>query len=161
MPVGVEDGREMCHHWVRVSVATQTLQLIEGSVEVARFACSTSRIGIGFDEGSLRTPLGLFRVARKIGDGADVGTIFRGRLAVGMWQPGFGGGDLVLTRILWLEGMQRRNENTIGRYIYVHGTNHEELLGRPASDGCVRLGAKDLLAVYEAMEEGGLVQIWP
>lgn len=148
------------HPRIEVSVATQRLALWDGHQLVAGWPCSTSKFGLGFTEGSQQTPLGAFRVGEKHGDGAPAGTIFKSRQPVGLWTPGMDTtGDLVLSRILWLDGLEKRNANTRARYIYIHGTNDERAIGRPASHGCVRLRNADMIALYERVPAGTPVWI--
>jgi lipoprotein-anchoring transpeptidase ErfK/SrfK len=131
-----------------------------GNELLRRFTVSTSRHGAGTKEGSFKTPLGNFRIREKHGEGEACRTIFRSRKAVGKWTPGENlEADLVLTRILWLEGLDEDNANTYDRFIYFHGTNHEDLLGTPASQGCVRLGNADMLELYDLVPEGTPVTI--
>lgn len=143
-----------------VSIATQTLRLWDGHRLVKEWPCSTSKFGIGFAEGSNKTPLGTFVVAEKHGAGAASGTIFKSRVAVGAWQPGqVTNEDLVLTRILRLGGLEQRNANTFARYIYIHGTNDEQLIGQRGSHGCVRLANQHMIEIFDAVPEGTLVSI--
>jgi transposase-like protein len=147
---------------IEVSIDDQELRVLEASEIIARFPVSTSAKGTGFKEGSLRTPVGRFRIARSIGEGEPWGTIFKGRVPVGLWQPGDGSaGDLVLTRILTLDGLDKRNANTLSRFIYIHGTNDEQHIGQPASHGCVRLRNDDMIRLFELMTEGDEVHILP
>lgn len=133
-----------------VSLAHQSLELREDGRFLGRYPVSTSKFGPGSEEGSYCTPLGAFRICEKFGEKAAPGTIFRGRVPVGCWTPGeTSDEDLVLTRILRLEGLDPDNANTYERYIYIHGTNHEELLGTPASMGCVRMAAGDLMELFD------------
>ena len=145
---------------LRVSVAAQTLELLDpatGAV-VRRYPVSTSRYGLGTEPGSLRTPLGRFRIGEKFGAGQPLGTVFRAREPVPAVDPAVAltsaEADLVLTRILWLEGAEPGNANTRGRYIYLHGTNHEAALGRPASHGCVRMANADVAELFELVPTG-------
>ncbi len=129
-----------------------------------RYPASTARKGAGSEPGSFKTPVGLFRIAEKIGAGAPPCTIFRSRLPVGIWPGALPDGispgeDLVLTRILWLEGLEEQNANTYGRYIYIHGTNHESELGTPASCGCIRMSNRDIIELFDMVDEGTLVHI--
>jgi len=125
--------------------------------------CSTSKFGIGQRAGSNRTPLGLHRIAQKIGGGWPVGTVFKGRKPVGfMWR----GLPLapITTRILWLEGLEPGfnrggNVDSFARYIYIHGTGDEPGLGRPASHGCIHLAADDLVPLFDKLGVGTLVWI--
>lgn len=144
---------------IEISVSTQTLSLWDGTRQVKVWPCSTSKFGIGFDEGSNRTPLGAFRIGEKFGAGAPLHTIFKARRPAGEWDPAHKtDDDLILARILWLEGEESRNANTKGRYIYIHGTNGEELVGRAASHGCVRLRNPDVAELFDSVETG--VPVW-
>ncbi len=145
---------------IEISVPEQELRLVEGDQVVAAFPVSTSKFGIGSEEGSFKTPCGRFRVAERIGDGMPEGTIFRSREPIGQWDPSVSEpGDLVLSRILWLEGLEAGNANTKDRYIYIHGTNHEGEIGQPASIGCVRMRNADVVTLFAAVEEGTAVEI--
>ncbi|MGV3662037.1 MAG: L,D-transpeptidase family protein [Prosthecobacter sp.] len=145
---------------IEVSIGQQLLRLYDGHRIVREWPCSTSIFGIGFTEGSNRTPLGSFVVKEKHGDGAESGTIFKSRQPVGQWTPGMETkSDLVLTRILWLHGLEPRNANTFNRYIYIHGTNDEASIGRAASHGCVRLRNRDVMALFDLAPVGTPVWI--
>ena len=145
---------------LEVSVATQTLRLWDGTRVVKSWPCSTSKFGIGFQEGSNRTPLGAFRVMEKHGNGAPLHTIFKSRQPVGEWTPGDKvEADLILARILWLEGAEERNANTKERYVYIHGTNQEELIGRIGSHGCIRMKNLDVVELYDIIDVGTPVYI--
>ena len=145
---------------IEVTVSDQTLRLKEGETVVKSYAISTSKFGIGTTEGSNCTPLGGFSIAERIGDGAPSGTIFRGRQPVGLWDSSqVVEDDLVLTRILWLEGTDPENANTKSRYIYIHGTNQEDLLGTPASHGCIRMSNLDVIDLFERVETGTRMHI--
>jgi lipoprotein-anchoring transpeptidase ErfK/SrfK len=148
------------HPRIEVSIGMQRLRLFDGPHLVHEWPCSTSKFGLGFIEGSNKTPLGSFIVIEKHGDGAESGTIFKSRQPVGLWQPGMETKtDLVLTRILWLQGLEGRNANTYKRYIYIHGTNDENSIGRPASHGCVRMRNKDVTELFDLVPEGTPVWI--
>ena len=140
---------------LHVSVARQTAEVRAASGKVLRsFPVSTSRYGLGSEPGSLRTPLGHFRIAEKIGDGAPLGTVFQSRVSTGDSGLHVTEGDLVLTRILWLDGLEEHNGNTHDRYIYFHGTNHESRIGQPASHGCIRLRNSDMVELFNLVETG-------
>lgn len=124
---------------------------------------STSRFGIGQKKNSNRTPLGMHRIARKVGGGWPVGAVFKSRELVGFaWQ---GWKEAAIThRILWLEGLQPGfnrggNVDTFERYIYIHGTGDEPTIGRPASHGCIHVSGADLLPLYDLLPQGTLVWI--
>jgi lipoprotein-anchoring transpeptidase ErfK/SrfK len=145
-----------------VSVAEQEVVLVEGDLVAARWDVSTSRFGLGSAEGSFRTPTGRFRICEKIGDGAPPGMIFKSRIPTGDLArigPDGGDEDLVLTRILWLEGLDPENANTRDRYIYFHGTNREDLIGTPASHGCIRLRNTGMIELFDRVAVGTPVEI--
>jgi len=144
---------------VVVDPEIQRTFLYEDDALVKEYIVSTGRGGLGFDDGFNRTPTGLFKIEAKYGDGAEKGTVFDSREPTGeVWtsdpeNPLNKGENLkrgvVLTRILWLGGMEDCNENTIGRYIYFHGTRHEGKLGRPNSAGCICMSNDDIIDFYD------------
>lgn len=145
---------------ILVDVASQRLHLLaDDGTPTASWPVSTSKFGLGSGEGSFRTPTGRFRIAEKIGDGAPPWMIFRSRIPTGTLAGPGGEEDHVLTRILWLEGLDPENSNTSDRYIYIHGTNQEELIGTAASHGCVRLRNGDMITLFERVEAGDSVAI--
>jgi L,D-transpeptidase YbiS len=137
---------------IHISVREQRLTLKSGQKKLGVYPISTSRFGLGTEEGSMKTPTGRFRVAEKIGDGMPVGTVFKNRRPVKVSKKLLREADLVMTRILWLDGLEPGNANTHERFIYIHGTNHEENLGEPASHGCIRMRSADLLELYELVQ---------
>lgn len=127
------------------------------------YRISTSRFGIGQSAGSNCTPLGLHRIAEKIGGGWPVGTVFKGRQPVGFTWQGRPRAPIT-TRLLWLEGLEPGfnrggNVDSQARYIYIHGTGDEPTLGRPASHGCIHVAADDLIPLFEILPTGTLVWI--
>jgi lipoprotein-anchoring transpeptidase ErfK/SrfK len=145
---------------IEVSIGTQTLGLWDGTRLVKQWPCSTSKFGVGFREGSNRTPLGAFRVAEKHGEGMSQRTVFKARAPAGEWNPADPStDDLIVSRILWLEGAEGRNANTKDRYIYIHGTNEERRVGQTGSHGCVRLRNADVAELFEAVPVGTPVWI--
>jgi phosphoserine phosphatase len=140
----------------------QTLSVMEGEHCLRQFIISTATKGMGFTPDSYRTPTGRFQIAGKIGTAAPSGTIFKNRIACGLWQQGdIEHHDLVLTRILLLNGLEPENANSRDRHIYIHGTNQEEKLGRPASHGCIRLGNAEMLELYDMVDEGMELLVQP
>jgi L,D-transpeptidase YbiS len=133
---------------IEISIPLQTLELHSPAGLVRTYPVSTSKFGVGSEEGSYRTPLGAFRIAEKIGEGAPLGAVFKSRIPTGEIAGQGGEEDLVLTRILRLDGLDPENANTLSRYIYIHGTNHEALIGQPASHGCVRLRNADMVDLF-------------
>ena len=145
---------------IRVTLADQRLVLLDNLQELKSYPVSTSRFGPGSDEGSFKTPLGQFLICEKLGDNAEPFTIFRSRIPVGTWiSADPGDEDLVLTRILRLQGLEEDNANSYQRYIYIHGTNHEQSIGSPASHGCIRMRNQDILELYELTPVGTPVSI--
>jgi L,D-transpeptidase YbiS len=144
---------------IRISVPDQRLDLLCGEAILASFPVSTSRFGLGFGEGSLQTPVGKFKIGEKTGAGAPSGTVFRDRIPLALDEAPLPTDDLVLSRILWLDGLEERNANTRDRFIYIHGTNHEEEIGRPASHGCIRMKNADLIALFDRVPLGAEVVI--
>ncbi|SKB09164.1 L,D-transpeptidase catalytic domain [Prosthecobacter debontii] len=145
---------------IEVSVGTQHLALWNGFHQVKSWPCSTSKFGLGYTEGSNKTPLGGFVIREKHGHGAPAGTIFKSREPVGLWTPEIEtADDLILSRILWLEGVEKRNANTYKRYIYIHGTNDVRHIGRPASHGCVRLANESVIELFDLVTVGTSVWI--
>ena len=147
-----------------VDTKKQEATLMDGDREICRYPVSTALKGLGCEEGSYKTPTGSFKIAQKIGEGAAPGAVFRGRVATGeIWsahEPQKNSSDdLILTRILWLEGLDAANANTFQRYIYFHGTNQEDLLGTPTSHGCIRLSNKDVMDLFDRVPVGTLVTI--
>ena len=128
---------------------------------LAAYPVSTSQFGLDSKEGSFKTPTGKFRIAEKIGDGMSVGTVFKSRRPVKATKKMLREDDLVMTRILWLDGLEPRNANTHGRYVYIHGTNHEEDLGTAASHGCIRMKNEDVVELFDRVAEGTPVEIKP
>lgn len=137
-----------------ISISAQTLRYGE-----LVFPCSTGRAGIGTEPGSGRTPTGLFEICSLHGENAPLMTVFRGRLPVGTYPTAARGEDAILTRILALHGLEPHNANTRSRYIYIHGTNEVELLGTPASHGCVRLSPQDMRTLFDRVRLGTRVVI--
>jgi phosphoserine phosphatase len=147
---------------LEVSVASQVLRVLRDGVVLRSFRVSTGLAGVGSEEGSLRTPLGHFEISEKIGAGQPAGTIFRSRVPAGCWLPGSPTtGDLILTRILRLRGLEDHNANTAARFIYLHGTNDEASIGSPASHGCIRLTNQDIIELFDLVDPGSPLHIYP
>ncbi len=150
-----------------VSIETQRLFVCMNDTIVERYDCSTSRFGNGNRENSLKTPLGLHRIKEKFGEGAPAGRIFRDREDTGEdWDHSQNGDNLILTRILRLEGLEEGINKGSGidsyeRYVYIHGTGREDLIGTPLSHGCVCMRNLDVIRLFETVKEGTLVYIDP
>lgn len=143
-----------------VSVPDQTLALIDDGVVVARYPVSTSKFGLGDSSGSYATPLGAMKIASKIGGNAPLGAVFKNRSMTGeILQPNAPGRDPIVTRILWLRGMERQNARAFARNIYIHGTPEERLIGRPASFGCIRMRSRDVAQLFNAVNVGTKIEV--
>ena len=137
---------------IDISIKDQRLTLTRDGESIRSYPVSTSHFGIGTEEGSMKTPLGSFRIAEKIGDSAAPGTIFKARVALGPDDPLPDTEDFVTTRILWLDGLDEENANTRGRYIYIHGTKHEDKIGTPDSHGCIRMRNTDVIELFDLVD---------
>jgi UDP-N-acetylmuramate--L-alanine ligase len=150
-----------------VDAERQTGTWFEDGKAVVQWPVSTARLGIGGAENSYRTPPGWHRIERKIGQNATSGTRFVAREPNGeIWSGEDSDDDLILTRVLTLRGLEEGVNSGTGccsleRYIYIHGTNQQQLLGRPASHGCVRMSNEAVCALFERIEEGDYVFIAP
>lgn len=143
-----------------ISVRDQKLMLLANGSKVTTYPVSTSRFGLGDGWGSMATPVGLLQVATKIGDNAPPGAVFHNRRFTGeVLRPNAPGRDPITTRIIWLRGLEASTAHAYRRCIYIHGTNEERFIGRPASFGCIRMKAKDVADLYQRIPLGAIVQI--
>ena len=131
----------------------------KGDTPISSYPVSTSRFGVGAEEGSMKTPTGRFRVAEKIGDEMPTDTVFQSRVPVRPGDPLPPTEDFVMSRILWLDGLEEHNANTRDRFIYIHGTKHEDKIGIPDSHGCVRMRNADVAELFTLVDEGTHVLI--
>ena len=144
---------------LHVSIASQTLTLLEDDEPVAHYLVSTALKGAGECSGSEQTPRGHHVIRAKIGAGAPCGAVFRGRRPTGeVWTPDLHeqhpGRDWILSRILWLSGTEPgRNRlgqcDSMRRYIYIHGTPDSEPMGEPRSHGCIRMRNADIIDLFD------------
>jgi hypothetical protein len=149
-------------HRIVVSVADQSLEVRRNEHVIGRYPISTSKFGLGDQPGRGGTPLGRLEIARKIGDGAPLGAVFKDRRRTGeVLKPDAPGRDPIVTRILWLKGLESENRNAFDRYIYIHGTAEERNVGRPVSYGCIRMKSRDVLRVFNTVGIGAEVDIIP
>jgi Uncharacterized protein conserved in bacteria len=144
---------------IHVSIRDQRLTLKEDETPIRTYPVSTSRFGVGTEQGSMKTPTGRFSVAEKIGGATPSGTVFQSRVALKPGDPLPPTEDLVMSRILWLDGLEEHNANTRDRFIYIHGTKHEDKIGTPASHGCVRMRNADVVELFTLVDEGTHVLI--
>jgi L,D-transpeptidase YbiS len=138
---------------IDISIRDQQLTLTRDGETLRSYPISSSRFGIGTKEGSFKTPTGNFRISQKIGGEMAGGTIFRSRVPLGPEDPLPSTEDLVMSRILWLDGLDQHNANTRDRFIYIHGTKHEDKIGTPASHGCIRMRNDDVVELFELVDE--------
>ncbi|MEE9446285.1 MAG: L,D-transpeptidase [Cocleimonas sp.] len=153
-----------------VSAYEQTLFLIRNKKALKTYKISTASAGLGNQSGSYKTPLGVHQIVKKFGDNAELGSIFKGRENTGKIAKILqksnerSESDNITTRILWLSGLQNGVNKGEGidshkRYIYIHGTDEEGRLGQPASHGCIRMANKDVVELFNKVENGTLVNI--
>ncbi len=147
---------------VLISVPDQKLAVVKDGQLVARFPVSTSRFGTGDQLSSYKTPLGQLRVYDKIGDGLTPGAVIRHRAPTGEVLPvNAPGRDPIVTRVIWLDGLEPQNKNALSRCIYIHGTPEEKTIGTPVSWGCIRMRSKDVIKVFDSVPVGTVVSIIP
>jgi lipoprotein-anchoring transpeptidase ErfK/SrfK len=147
-------------HQIVISTRDQKLALLDRGNLMATYPVSTSKFGLGDWRGSRFTPLGNLQVAEKIGDNAPPGTVFKSRRRTGeLVRANSPGRDPIVTRILWLRGLEAQNANAFRRDIYIHGTPEEWKIGSPASYGCVRMRSSDIIQLYNIVGVGAAVTI--
>jgi len=154
---------------VIVDIAAQQLHLVVNNSVRQSYDISTSKYGIGSESGSNKTPLGAHYVKRRYGHDAPRLSIFKGRKDTGEVaavedEARATGHDFVTTRILWLKGLEQGKNTGEGvdsyqRYIYIHGTHEEGLIGQPASHGCIRMRNSDVIELFGQTPTGSLVYI--
>ena len=147
-------------HHIVISAHEQKLAVLDRGNLMAIYPVSTSKFGLGDWPGSSCTPLGELEVAKKIGDHATPGAVFKDRRRTGeIVAPDSPGRDPIVTRILWLRGREAQNGNAFARMIYIHGTPEERNIGFPASYGCIRMRSSDIINLYEIVGPGAEVTI--
>src|SRR5207253_9593734 len=147
-------------HQIVISTREQKLAVLDRGNLMAIYPVSTSKFGLGDWRGSRYTPLGQLEIAKRIGDSAPPGTVFKDRRRTGeIVLPDSPGRDPIVTRILWLRGLEAQNANAFGRDIYIHGTPEERLIGTPASYGCIRMRSSDVIQLYNVVGTGAGVTI--
>ncbi len=152
-----------------VDISEQRLYLYNNNNLVQSFPVSTSKYGEGQIENSFKTPLGLHEIKEKIGDKAPINTIFTARENTNkreeiLINSNDTEDDFVTSRILWLDGLENGINRGVGvdsysRYIYIHGTHEEGLIGQKASHGCIRMFNNDVIELFDMVSEGTKVQI--
>jgi hypothetical protein len=149
-------------HVLLISTADQRMFLLRDNNKIAEYSVSTSKFGVGDALNSNATPLGLLKVRKKIGSGAPPGAVFKSRRRTGEILPiDAPGRDPIVTRILWLEGLEAQNRHAFQRYIYIHGTPEERNIGVASSYGCIRMRSADVISLYATVGVGARVVITP
>jgi len=147
-------------HQIVISTREQKLAVLDRGNLMAIYSVSTSKFGLGDWRGSRFTPLGQLQIAEKIGGDAPPGAVFKDRRRTGeIVPPDSPGRDPIVTRILWLRGLEAQNSNAFTRDIYIHGTPEERLIGTPASYGCIRMRSSDIISLYGIVGVGAVVSI--
>lgn len=151
-----------------VSIRRQEMIFWTGGNKASVFAVSTSRNPPSCVTDSLGTPTGLHAIADRVGDGEPLGTVFRYRLSLGKryWEmePEKQKKNLITTRIMRLRGLEEGHNSGDGRdsydrLIYIHGTNHEEKIGKPNSAGCIEMRNEEILDLFNQAPTGTLILI--
>ncbi len=155
---------------IEISIPDQLLTVLDEAGELlAEFPVSTALNGPGCEKNSGCTPIGQHVIRAKIGEGAELRTVFRGRRPTGeIWTPElsfeYPQRDWILTRILWLSGTEKGlnrlgNVDSMQRYIYIHGTPDTEPMGVARSHGCIRMRNEDVANLYDMVPLGTVVNI--
>ena len=147
-------------HHIVISTREQKLALLDRGNLMGVYPVSTSKFGLGDWPGSSCTPLGELEIAKKIGDHAPPGAVFKDQHRTGeIVAPDSPGRDPIVTRILWLRGRDPQNAHAYTRMIYIHGTPEERNIGFPASYGCIRMRSSDIINLFEIVGRGAQVTI--
>jgi len=143
-----------------VSVPDQELALVDRGKLIMRYSISTSKFGTGDSNASYRTPLGTLFVSAKIGDRLPPGAVIKNRIPTGeIVDVDAPGRDPIVSRVIWLRGMETQNQKARNRCIYIHGTPEERRIGKPASFGCIRMRSRDIIDLYDHVHIGTHVLI--
>ncbi|MFC1566912.1 L,D-transpeptidase family protein [bacterium] len=151
---------------ISINIKLQKLYVKSNSKILKTYPISSSRYGTGSESGSNKTPLGMHKIFRKIGNNAPIGTIFKARKNTNKIAKIYTDAvdieeDFVTTRILWLTGAEKgKNTNSKSRFIYIHGTPEEGLIGKPASHGCIRMKNKDVIELFKIVDNNTSVYIF-
>jgi lipoprotein-anchoring transpeptidase ErfK/SrfK len=147
-------------HVVVISVPAQKMTVFDRGVPIASYPVSTSKFGVGDGFGSYRTPAGTMKVRKKIGANAPSGAVFKSRQPTGeILAVDAPGRDPIVTRIIWLDGLESRNRHAFDRCIYIHGTPEERNIGTPASFGCIRMRSRDVIELFDIVGVGARVKV--
>ena len=139
---------------ITINISKQSLEYKGKS-----YSISTAINGTGEIEGSYCTPTGKFKIAEKIGSNLELGSVLVEREPTGeVYNTNLAkknpDRDWILTRILWLDGIEVHNQNTKNRFIYIHGSPDETQMGTPGSKGCIRMHNYDLIELFDSIQSG-------
>src|SRR6476469_9473422 len=138
-----------------VSVPDQVLAFVDRGKSIARYSISTSKFGTGDSASSYRTPLGTLFVSAKVGDRLPPGAVIKNRIPTGeIVSVDAAGRDAIVSRVIWLRGMETQNQKARDRCIYIHGTPEERRIGKPSSFGCIRMRSRDIIDLYDRVHIG-------
>jgi hypothetical protein len=147
-------------HRIVISIPEQRMLVMENGQPIAQYPVSTSKFCLSDRPGSRGTPLGEMEIAKKIGGNAPAGAVFKDQRETGeVLRPDTPGRDPIVSRILWLRGLEACNRNAYSRYIYIHGTVAEAQIGTPASFGCIRMRSADVIKLYDVVGVGAKVDV--
>mgnify|MGYP000709281126 CR=1 FL=1 len=162
--LGIKPGERL----LTVRISTATMQFFRKGELVRSYGISTSKRPPSNVKNSLGTPRGLHEIAERIGAGQPPGMVFKARVPTGRHYHEFpdaaANDNLITGRILWLRGLEAGvnrggNVDTYERYVYVHGTNHDDRIGESLSAGCVLMRNLDIVELYEQVRVGDQVLI--
>ena len=143
-----------------VSVPDQELALVDRGKLIVRYFVSTSKFGTGDSNASYRTPLGTLFVSAKVGDRLPAGAVIKNRIPTGeIVAVDAQGRDSIVSRVIWLRGLEAENQKARDRCIYIHGTPEERRIGKSASFGCIRMRSRDIIDLYDRVHIGTHVVI--
>lgn len=152
------------HDYLFVNTDKQQLSCFENDDCVAVYPVSTAQKGLGELKDSGKTPRGWHQIRAKIGEGSPPYTVFVGRRPTGeLYTPAMGliypDRDWILSRILWLSGLEPGfnrlgEQDTMQRYIYIHGCPDEISLSRPLSHGCIRMHNHEVIELFNRVSSG-------
>jgi len=166
--LAIDDSYSDLESLLYVSIEDQNMYLLKKGTIYNAFKISSSYYGTGSEAGSLKTPLGKHEIYKKIGETLPINAILKGRV----WNGAIANViteeidtefDHVTSRILWLDGLEKGKNKGLGvdsrsRYIYIHGTAEEGLIGKPASDGCIRMYNSEVIELFDLVGEKD--QVW-
>ena len=164
----IDSSYKSLENLIYVDISSQTLSYIVKGTVSKKYNISSSYYGTGSEANSLKTPLGKHEIYKKIGNELPINAILKGRVWNGAIADIIEGPidtdyDHVTSRILWLDGLEEGKNRGNGvdsrnRYIYIHGTAEEGLIGKPASDGCIRMYNNEVIELFELVSEK--TQVW-